>query len=68
VWYAFACVALAAGNRDEALRYLNESVQRGYTDVDGLISDYALQPLRGTPEFQKIVGQLRAPSVKTAPN
>ncbi|HMK87863.1 MAG TPA: serine/threonine-protein kinase [Steroidobacteraceae bacterium] len=60
VWYAFACVAVAAGKNTDALKYLRESVNRGYKDADGLSSDDDLKPLRQDAAFQQLVAELRA--------
>jgi non-specific serine/threonine protein kinase/serine/threonine-protein kinase len=61
VWYAFACVAVAANHTDDALRYLREAVNRGYTGADALQADHDLKDLRDNPQFQQIVARLRTP-------
>jgi eukaryotic-like serine/threonine-protein kinase len=58
-WYAFACVALAAGRADEAVLYLKEAVRRGYRDVDGLEADEDLRDLRHNPGFLDLVHTLK---------
>jgi serine/threonine protein kinase len=60
-WYAFACVAAAAGRPDEAIRYLREAVNRGYRDADGLLADEDLKDLRHNAQFLDLVGTLRNP-------
>jgi eukaryotic-like serine/threonine-protein kinase len=59
VWYAFACVAEAAGRRDDALQYLQEAADRGYKNADGLMADDDLKNLRSNPHFQELVTQLQ---------
>jgi eukaryotic-like serine/threonine-protein kinase len=59
VWYAFACVAEAAGRQDDALQYLQEATNRGYKNADGLMADDDLKNLRSNPHFQELVTQLR---------
>ena len=58
-WYAFACVAVAAGRLDEALSYLREAINRGYTDANGLMTDDDLRDLRRNAQFLKLVGGLK---------
>jgi serine/threonine protein kinase/tetratricopeptide (TPR) repeat protein len=59
VWYSFACVAAAANQSDDALQYLHEAVNRGYKDVDGLMSDDDLKNLHPNPKFQQFVATLK---------
>jgi eukaryotic-like serine/threonine-protein kinase len=61
VWYAFACVAAAAGQTDDALQYLHETINRGYTYAGGLIADDDLKSLRRDSRFQQLVTTLRRP-------
>ena len=62
LWYAFACVAAAARQTDDALQYLHEAINRGYTNADGLIADDDLKSLRRDSRFQQLVATLRRPS------
>jgi serine/threonine protein kinase/tetratricopeptide (TPR) repeat protein len=64
VWYAFACVAVAANRPDDALQYLREAINRGYEDADGLMADGDLKNLRQNPHFQELVAELKRPSAK----
>jgi serine/threonine protein kinase len=64
VWYAFACVAAAADRFDDALQYLQEAVNRGYRDSDGLMADDDLKILRANPKFQQIVAELKRPQAR----
>jgi tetratricopeptide (TPR) repeat protein len=64
VWYSFACVAAAANQPDDALQYLHEAVNRGYKDVDGLMSDDDLKNLHPNPKFQQFVATLKHPPAK----
>ncbi|HTS26943.1 MAG TPA: serine/threonine-protein kinase [Bryobacteraceae bacterium] len=57
-WYAFACVAAAANRPDDALRYLQQAVDRGYKDVSRLMGDEDLKRLRQNPHFQELVATL----------
>ena len=64
VWYSFACVAAAANHPDDALQYLQEAINRGYKDADGMMSDDDLKKLRPNPTFQQLVATLRRPATK----
>ena len=68
VWYAFACVAVAANRPDDALQYLREAINRGYKDADGLMADDDLKKLRQNPHFQQLVAELKRPPQKFKPN
>jgi len=59
VWYAFACVAVAANHPDDAIQYLHEAINRGYKDGDGLMREDDLKNLRPNPNFQQIVAELK---------
>jgi eukaryotic-like serine/threonine-protein kinase len=61
VWYSFACVAVAANHSDDALTYLQEALNRGDKDADGLMADDDLKSLRSNPKFQHLVAELRNP-------
>jgi tetratricopeptide (TPR) repeat protein len=63
-WYNFACVAEAANHSDEALQYLQEAVNRGYKNADGLMADENLKSLRQNPHYQALVAEIRHPSTK----
>jgi serine/threonine protein kinase len=59
VWYAFACSATAANQPDDALRYLQEAVNQGLNDADGLTTDDDLKSLRSNPRFQQLIAELK---------
>jgi eukaryotic-like serine/threonine-protein kinase len=60
-WYGLACVAMAAGRPDDALRDLREAIDRGYKNSERLVSDSDLKNLRDNPQFQQLVAALRRP-------
>jgi eukaryotic-like serine/threonine-protein kinase len=62
--YAFACVAVAANRTDDALHYLQQAIDRGYNDADGLLADDDLKSLRTNSHFQQMVAALRKPPAK----
>ena len=64
VWYSFACVAAAANDYDDAVQYLQEAVNRGYKDADGLMADDDLKSLHPNPKFQQLVAALKHPPTK----
>ena len=59
IWYAFACVAVAADHPDDAIENLRESVSHGFRDADGLAADNDLRSLRQNSDFQQLVAQLK---------
>jgi eukaryotic-like serine/threonine-protein kinase len=65
VWYAFACVSAAANRPDDALQDLQEALNRGYKNADGLMADPDLKDLRSNPKFQQLVAQIKSPPAKT---
>jgi len=62
VWYAFACVAAAAGRTDDAFQFLREAGKRGYTNAESLAADEDLQSLRRDARFQQLVASLKHPA------
>jgi eukaryotic-like serine/threonine-protein kinase len=64
VWYDFACVAMAANHSEDALQYLQEAINRGYKDADGLMNDEDLKNLRPNSKFQQLVAELKHPPAK----
>jgi tetratricopeptide (TPR) repeat protein len=58
-WYSFACVAAAGDRPDEALQYLQEAVNRGFKDADGLNDDDDLKNMRTNAKFQELVAKLK---------
>ncbi|PYX42874.1 MAG: hypothetical protein DMG81_00795, partial [Acidobacteria bacterium] len=64
VWYGFGCVALAAGNQEEALQHLRQAIQQGYKDADGMMVDHDLAGLHNNPEFQQLVAELKSSPLK----
>jgi len=64
IWYSFACVAAAADRPDDALQYLQEAINRGYKNAEGLMADPDLKDLRSNPKFQQLVAELKSPSVR----
>jgi serine/threonine protein kinase len=66
-WYAFARMAAVTHHPDDALQYLQESVDCGYKDADALTADDDLKNLRPNPKFQQLVAALKQkpPILKT---
>ena len=46
------------GDRAKALDYLALAVAKGWTDLVALEGERAFDPLRGSDEYRKIVGEL----------
>ena len=64
VWYSFACVAAAGDRPDDALQYLQEAVNRGFKNADGLRDDDDLKSLRTNPKFRQLAAELRNPTAR----
>ena len=50
---------VAVGNKKQAIKDLREAVRRGLNDPEILESDKQLEALRGDPEFQKLLTEMR---------
>jgi len=61
-WYAFACVAAAAGRADEAVGYLQQAVDRGYRNLEALPHDDNFRSLLPDPKFQQLTAPITHPS------
>ena len=59
VWFQFACGAAAAGRREEAMEYLQQAVDHGYSDSESLATDNDLRSLRVNPRFATLVTQVK---------
>jgi hypothetical protein len=57
-------VAETANRPDDALQYLQEAVNRGYKNADGLMADDDLKKLHSNPRFQQLVAELKHPPPK----
>jgi serine/threonine protein kinase/tetratricopeptide (TPR) repeat protein len=58
-WYNYACVAVVANRPNEALQYLREAIDLGYSDAEHLQADDDLKPLRRDPRFTSLVSEAR---------
>ena len=64
--YNLACHAAIAERRDEALEYLDQAVQAGYTDAKHMRTDDDLKSLRNEARFDKLVAKAKAISPQPA--
>jgi serine/threonine protein kinase len=55
VWYAFACVAATADDRDSAVQYLRKAFDTGYVDTKQVRNDATLKSLHGDPVFENLL-------------
>jgi non-specific serine/threonine protein kinase/serine/threonine-protein kinase len=56
--YHLACIAALQGQREQALDHLREALDCGY-DRESILEDPDFASLRGTPEFEGIVAEVR---------
>ena len=54
-WYAFACGAASTGHRSEALRYLGDAIDHGFSASAWMDTDSDLQSLHNDPRFNALV-------------
>ena len=54
--YNAACVYARLGKASEAISYLKEAIEKGYSDFTHIKADYDLDCLRDIPEYQNLVG------------
>lgn len=64
--YNVACVHALQGRKDEALRWLELAVQRGFRMADHIARDTDLDAIRGEPRFVKLLAGLTAARKKVA--
>jgi hypothetical protein len=65
--YGMGVVALAQGRRAEALSWLRQSVDHGYSDAGYMAKDESLASLRGDRAFDAIVAEARKKAPAPAP-
>jgi serine/threonine protein kinase/tetratricopeptide (TPR) repeat protein len=65
-WYNFACVAAAANDRDDAVKYLRAAIDSGYKDADHLRVDDDLKSLRNDRRFQALEANASKPAPAAA--
>lgn len=58
-WFRFACMAATTKHSDDAIEYLKEAINLGFHSADRLSTDDDLKNLRGNPQFQLLVAELK---------
>ncbi len=53
--YYLACGAAIAGQHDEAMKYLRQSIDQGFTDISYMQRDEALKNLRNDSRFAALI-------------
>lgn len=53
--YNAACIYARLGRKTEAIKYLKEAVEKGYTLFNHIATDYDMDCLRDMPEYQEII-------------
>lgn len=59
VYYHLARAYIEGGRKREAIESLRKAAAKGFKEIGTLESDQSLEPLRQTPEYQKILEDLR---------
>ena len=57
--YNLACSLALSKRKNDALRELRHAVQLGYRDLDWMMQDPDLEPLKHHPEFQSLLTTLK---------
>jgi non-specific serine/threonine protein kinase/serine/threonine-protein kinase len=58
-WYGLARTEAFAGRREEAIGYLRNAFEHGYTDLDAVAVDPDLKSLHGDPRFEALIAKAR---------
>jgi tetratricopeptide (TPR) repeat protein len=61
---SFAFVYLGLGNKEETLRWLEQSYQDRFPEITRIKVDPLLDPLRGDPRFESLANKIIPPDVK----
>jgi hypothetical protein len=64
--YCLGGIAALAGDRQQALGYLREAVEHGFSDAKAMLDDPDLKSLRGDPELEKVIAVVRANGERAA--
>jgi tetratricopeptide (TPR) repeat protein len=59
IYYHLARAHIQGGRKREAIESLRKAVANGFKDIGALESDADLEPLRGTPEYRKMLEVLK---------
>ena len=63
-WHDFACGAAIASHRDEAIKYLREAINHGYSDGNKLMADPDLKSIRDDSRFKALVEEARKQQIR----
>ncbi len=66
--YGLGCVEALRGDRNAALEWLRQTVERGFTDADWMAKDSDLESLHGDPAFEALVERARENAAKQPAN
>jgi len=58
--YNLACSLALSKRKADALRALQEAINRGYTDYDWMSQDSDLQSLQSSPGFKELLAKLKS--------
>jgi tetratricopeptide (TPR) repeat protein len=62
VWYNFACAAASVGRKNEALQYLGQAIDLGFTSAPWIDADGDLESLHGDPRYKELLAKARQAS------
>ena len=55
VYYSVACLHALSGDKEKALDYLKQALEKGFSDKKYIDSDSGLKSLKNDPEFKKLM-------------
>jgi tetratricopeptide (TPR) repeat protein len=58
--YNIACLYAKCGEAEDAMKYLERTVEGGFRQIEPFLTDPDLEPLRGRADFAKLLRQLEA--------
>jgi eukaryotic-like serine/threonine-protein kinase len=61
--YYLGCGAAIAGQHEEAIKYLRQSIAHGFTDISYMQKDPDLEALHGDPQFAALIQEANARAV-----
>ena len=57
-YYNLACIHSLQGKLDKAFEYMDQAIEQGFRDLDWILIDRDLEPLRADPRFERIRTEL----------
>ena len=59
ILYGMVCILARLDEIDDAVRYFEQAVRRGFVQKEWIENDSDLEPIRGHPTYQAVVAALK---------